>query len=117
MIFEVVPLDVNVSGVRYGRIAHMEGSAGQVGRLAAVSASTGELLWAYDQRAAIGSVLATASGLVFAGDFHRYFRAFEAGTGEVLWEIPLSAPVTGYPISYAVDGKQYVAIGVGGRTT
>ena len=116
-IFEVVPLNVNASGVRNNRIEHMEGSAGKVGRLAAVSGSTGELLWTYDQRAAIGSVLTTAGALVFAGDFHRYFRALDAETGEVLWEITLSAPVTGYPISYAVDGKQYVAIAVGGGTS
>lgn len=116
IIFEILPLEVSVSGLNYGRIEHMEGSAGQVGRLAAVSASTGELLWTYDQRAAIGSVLTTAGGLVFAGDFYRYFRAFDAETGKVLWELPLSGPVTGYPISYAVDGKQYVAIGVGEGT-
>jgi alcohol dehydrogenase (cytochrome c) len=54
--------------------------------------------------------------LVFAGDFHRYFRALDAQTGEVLWEVPLSGPVTGYPISYAVDGKQYVAVGAGEGT-
>jgi alcohol dehydrogenase (cytochrome c) len=52
--------------------------------------------------------------LVFAGDFYRYFRAFDAETGKVLWEVPLSGPVTAYPISYAVDGKQYVAVAVGG---
>ncbi len=116
-IFEVVPLDVSASGVRYSQIEHMEGSDGKVGRLAAVSGSTGEILWTYDQRAAIGSVLTTGGGLVFAGDFHRYFRAFDAESGEVLWEIPLSAPVTGYPISYAVDGKQYVAVPVGGGSS
>ncbi|MBI3941022.1 MAG: PQQ-binding-like beta-propeller repeat protein [Acidobacteria bacterium] len=114
--FRVVPLDVNASGVENDRIEHMQGSGGKVGRLAAVSASTGELLWTYDQRAAMGSVLTTAGGLVFAGDLHRYFRAFDAETGKVLWEIPLSAPVSGYPISYAVDGRQYVAVAVGGRT-
>ncbi|MDA2933518.1 PQQ-binding-like beta-propeller repeat protein [Acidobacteria bacterium AH-259-D05] len=116
-IFEVVPLDVNASGVDYNRIQHMEGSGGKVGRLAAVSASTGELRWTYDQRAAMGSVLTTAGALVFVGDLHRYFRALDAETGKLLWEIPLSAPVTGYPISYAADGKQYVAVAVGGRTS
>ena len=114
--FKILPLEVSVSGVDYGRIEHMEGAAGKVGRLTAVSASTGQLLWTYDQRAAIGSVLTTGGGLVFAGDFHRYFRAFDAQTGEVLWELPLSGSVTGYPISYAVDGKQYVAVGAGDGT-
>ncbi|MEE8349253.1 MAG: PQQ-binding-like beta-propeller repeat protein [Acidobacteriota bacterium] len=117
IIFEILPLEVSVSGLNYGRIEHMEGSDGQVGRLAAVSASTGEILWTYDQRAAIGSVLTTAGELVFAGDLYRYFRALDAETGKVLWEVPLSGPVTGYPVSYAVDGKQYVAIGVGQGTT
>jgi len=114
VVFKILPLDVSVSGVNYGQIEHMEGSGEKVGRLAAVAASTGELLWTYDQRAAIGSVLTTAGELVFAGDFYRYFRAFDARSGEVLWETPLSAPVTGYPVSYAVEGKQYVAVGVGG---
>ena len=116
IIFEILPLDVSTSGLNYGRIEHMQGSDGQVGRLAAVSASTGQVLWTYDQRAAMGSVLTTAGGLVFAGDLYRYFRAFDAETGEVLWKLPLSGPVSGYPISYAVDGKQYVAIGVGQGT-
>ncbi len=116
IVFGILPLEDSASGLNYGQIEHMEGSAGKVGRLAAVSGSTGQLLWTYDQRAGIGSVLTTAGGLVFAGDFHRYFRAFDAQTGQVLWELPLHGPVTGYPISYAVDGKQYVAIGAGEGT-
>ena len=116
VVFRILSQEVSLSGLDYGQIEHMEGAAGNVGRLTAVSASTGQLLWTYDQRAAIGSVLTTAGGLVFAGDFHRHFRAFDAQTGEVLWEVPLSGPVTGYPISYAVDGKQYVAVGAGEGT-
>jgi len=112
--YEVVSLDTNVGGVDYSKIFHMQDSDGQVGRLAAVSASTGDVLWNYDQRAALGSVLTTGGGLVFVGDLHRYFRALDAMTGEVLWDIPLSSPVTGYPISYAANGKQYIAVGIGG---
>jgi alcohol dehydrogenase (cytochrome c) len=115
--FEVVPLDVNASGLLNHEMRHMERSDGNVGRLAAVSAATGKILWQHDQRAAVGSVLATAGGLVFFGDLHRYFRALDAGTGELVWEIPLSGPVSGYPISYAVGGKQYIAVGVGGGTS
>lgn len=113
--FDIVPLDVEASGVRY-RVAPMDAAGGKVGRLTAVSARSGEILWTYDQRAAMGSVLTTAGGLVFAGDLHRYFRAHDDETGKILWEVPLSGPVTGYPVSYAVDGKQYVAVAVGSGT-
>ena len=47
---------------------------------------------------------------------NRRFRAFDQETGEVLWETILAASVTGMPISYAVDGQQFVAIPVGGGT-
>ena len=114
--FEIVPLEVSASGVRNDQLSHMEHNNGKVGRLSAVSASTGKVLWHYDQRTALGSVLATAGGLIFFGDLDRYFRALDADTGKIVWETPLSAPVTGYPISYAVDGQQYVAVAVGGGT-
>lgn len=112
--YEVVSLDLSNSGVDYSKIIHMKDSNDQVGRLAAVSASTGDHLWNYDRRAALGSVLTTGGELVFVGDLHRYFMALDAVTGKVLWDIPLSAPVTGYPISYAAQGKQYIAVAVGG---
>jgi alcohol dehydrogenase (cytochrome c) len=115
--FEVVPLDVNASGVRNDQMSHMKGSNEKVGRLAATSATTGKVLWTYDQRAAMGSVLTTGGRLVFAGDLHRYFRAFDAETGKVLWEMPLSGGVTGYPMTYAAGGRQYVAVAVGGGTS
>lgn len=111
--FEILPLEESPSGFNWDRMEPMPDSHGNVGRLAAVRASTGELLWVYDQRAPMGSVLTTAGELVFAGDFYRYFRAFDADTGAVLWELPLHGPVEGYPISYAVDGKQYIAVAAG----
>jgi alcohol dehydrogenase (cytochrome c) len=112
--FKVVSLEESNSGLDYGGLHHMQGSNEQVGRLAAISASTGNLMWNLDQRAALGSVLTTGGNLVFYGDLHRYFRAVHAETGEKLWEIALGAPVTGYPISYAANGKQYIAVAVGG---
>jgi alcohol dehydrogenase (cytochrome c) len=114
--FEIVPMEQRETGL-ISRIAPMEKAGGKVGRLTAVSATNGEVLWTYDQRVPVGSVLTTGGGLVFAGDFHRYFRAFDDKTGKVLWEVPLSGPVTGYPISYEAGGKQYVAVGVGGGTS
>ena len=52
--------------------------------------------------------MATGGRLVFGGDGNGRFRAFDQETGEVLWEINLGSPVRGFPITYAVDGRQYV---------
>ncbi|MEL7538081.1 MAG: PQQ-binding-like beta-propeller repeat protein [Pseudomonadota bacterium] len=84
------------------------------GRLEAIHAETGATLWKHEQPAPIYSVLATAGDVIFAGDFGRRFKAFDAGTGKVLWETILAAPVSGFPISYSVDGEQYVAVATGG---
>jgi quinohemoprotein ethanol dehydrogenase len=60
-----------------------------------------------------GGVLATAGNLVFEGTTKQTFAAFRATDGEVLWEMPVqSAPVAG-PISYELDGVQYVAVNAG----
>jgi alcohol dehydrogenase (cytochrome c) len=59
------------------------------------------------------STMATAGGLVFAGDANGRFRAFDDETGEILWEVNLGSAVTGYPVTYAVDGRQYVAVSTG----
>ncbi|MCW5697501.1 MAG: PQQ-binding-like beta-propeller repeat protein [Bauldia sp.] len=84
------------------------------GTIQAVSVETGELLWKFETRAAaMSSVLATGGGLIFQGDYNRRFRALDDTTGEVLWETIVASQVGGYPISYAVDGRQYVAIPVG----
>ena len=85
----------------------------QVGTVQAISAETGEIAWKYEQRAATTSLVATGGGLVFGGDGNGRFRALDQETGDVLWEINLGSSVTGFPISYAVDGRQYVAVSTG----
>ena len=85
----------------------------QLGTIQAISAETGATEWLHEQRAATMSLVATGGGLVFGGDVNGRFRAFDDETGEVLWEINLGSPVTGYPITYAVDGRQYVAVSTG----
>ena len=85
----------------------------QLGTVRAISVETGETVWQHDQRAMTMSLVATGGGLVFGGDANGRFRAFDHETGEVLWEINLGSPVTGFPITYAVDGRQYVAVSTG----
>ena len=89
----------------------------QLGAVYAISAETGDTTWLYEQRAATLSLVATGGGLVFGGDANGRFRAFDHETGEVLWEINLGSPVSGFPVSYAVAGRQYVAVSTGGAAT
>ena len=89
----------------------------QVGTVHAISAETGETVWLHEQRAATMSLVATGGGLIFGGDNNGRFKAWDQETGEVLWEINLGSAVTSFPISYAVDGKQYVAVGTGTAST
>jgi len=85
-----------------------------VGRIEAISVSTGKTAWKLEQKAGVLSLMSTGGGLLFGGDVAGRFRAYDQETGEVLWEVNLGAPVNGYPVTYAVDGKQYVAVSTGG---
>ena len=88
-----------------------------IGRIDAISVETGRTAWVHEQRAGIlGSVLAVAGGVVFSGDVARRFMALDDARGKVLWQTVLSGPVSGHAISYAVDGRQYIAVPAGGDT-
>ncbi len=89
----------------------------QLGTVYAISAETGETEWLYEQRAATLSLVTTGGGLVFGGDANGRFRAFDQETGKVLWEINLGSPVSGFPISYAVNDRQFIAVSTGGAAT
>lgn len=97
------------------RIARYQpGSDGNIGRIDAVNLETQKTVWSVRQRAPVTSAaLATAGGLLFAGDSDRWFRAYDDATGKVLWEMRLNDAINSYPISYAVKGKQYIAVAAG----
>jgi alcohol dehydrogenase (cytochrome c) len=86
---------------------------GNAGTLRSIAVETGTESWRYDQRAALMALLTTGGDLLFAGDLAGVLRAFDAVTGQVLWETHLGAQVTGHPVTFAVDGKQYLAVSTG----
>lgn len=89
-------------------------SDGKYGRVQAVNVETKQTLWTMRQRAPMSSgVLATAGGVVFAGSLDRVLAAFDDANGRELWRIRLNDVPNSAPISYTVNGRQYVAVTVG----
>jgi alcohol dehydrogenase (cytochrome c) len=87
--------------------------ADHIGELQAWNLDTGQKAWSHPfaDSQLWGPVLATAGGVVFAGGTNdRYFRAFDASNGKTLWEFRTSSGVNGVPVSFQIDGKQYIAV-------
>lgn len=79
--------------------------------LAKIDMTTGQITFLHRQRApGQGAVLATAGDLIFWGDLDHKLRAFDAASGKILWEKTLDGPIQNSTITYAVDGKQYLAV-------
>jgi alcohol dehydrogenase (cytochrome c) len=89
----------------------------RVGRIDAISVETGRTVWSWETRVSnYAPILATAGGLLFNGSMDRYLRALDADKGTVLWQTRLASQVVGAPITFAVNGRQYIAITAGGGT-
>ena len=97
-----------------GPLRTMPGANGNAGKFAAFDVRTMKELWHYQQHAPFTSAaLTTAGGLAFIGDSNRYFRAFDVASGEILWQVRLPAAVQGFPITYSVEGQQFIAVPAG----
>lgn len=86
------------------------------GVLSAISLKDGKIRW--QQKTAqplIGGVLATAGGLVFTGEGSGHFNAYDADDGSLLWQATTDAGVNAPPVSYEIDGRQYIAVAAGGN--
>jgi alcohol dehydrogenase (cytochrome c) len=101
------------SGVRVTIRPRLD-SDGKYGRFEAINLETRKVVWTDRQRAPqTTGALATAGGIVFDGSLDRYIRAYDDSNGKVLWETRLNDVPSSCPITYSVNGKQYVAVVVG----
>jgi alcohol dehydrogenase (cytochrome c) len=86
------------------------------GTFSAINVRTGQIRWQHKVPVPmVGGALATAGDLVFVGQGTGTLDAFDAQSGELLWQFRLGAGVNGPPITYMVDGVQYVAVAAGGN--
>ena len=88
----------------------------QWGQFVAVDYNTGKIKWKVKTpQPMIGGALATAGGVVFAGEANGDFKAYDSNSGKTLWSFNAGAGVNAPPSSYMVGGKQYVVVGAGGN--
>ncbi len=130
-----IPINLNCETAVFGPVDRVAGGGGtgpvrrtnhhhpdsdeQLGEFVAMNMRTGDVRWRRRFRTPINSAaLTTDGGVAFAGSWDRQMYAFDAETGETLWETRLPTSIQGFPITYAVDGKQYLVVptGAGGAS-
>jgi alcohol dehydrogenase (cytochrome c) len=88
----------------------------QWGTFTAINLNTGKRAWQVKtDQPMIGGALATAGNLVFTGEGNGHFNAYDARTGKTLWSFTGGAGCNAPPVTYTVDGKQYIAVACGGN--
>lgn len=100
-------------GVRRTNLMHPESPTG-IGEFLAMDMKTGRVLWRHRTRTPMNTAaLTTGGGLAIVGDWDRYLYIHDAATGKILFQTRLPTSVQGFPMTYSVRGKQYLAIPVG----
>jgi alcohol dehydrogenase (cytochrome c) len=100
-------------GVRIGRYSPLNNWTNAVGygSVIAIDPHTGQRKWTFEQYDVTDSgILTTASDLLFTGGREGYFHALDARSGAVLWKTSLGGQIANGPMTYAIDGRQYVAV-------
>jgi glucose dehydrogenase len=88
----------------------------QYGTFTAINLNTGKRAWQVKtEQPMIGGALATAGNLVFTGEGNGHFNAYDARNGKQLWTFQAGAGCNAPPVTYELDGKQYVAVACGGN--
>jgi len=109
------PVVGQIMGGKLNFISDGTGELAMYGSLSAVNVDTGKIDWQYKSPLPmVGGVLATASDLVFSGEMDGHLSAFDARSGKKLWSFNLGVAVGAPPITYRVNGVQYVAVAAGG---
>jgi PQQ-dependent dehydrogenase (methanol/ethanol family) len=117
MTFTTQPASETKGSLRLGSaFTNVKPHGVQDGRLVAIDTETGKIAWTkMTAQPLIGGALATAGNLVFMGEGDGDFDAFDAKSGDELWHYNLGAGVNAPPVTYQVDGQQYVAVAAGGN--
>jgi alcohol dehydrogenase (cytochrome c) len=125
-----IPLNLTCETGTFTDVEHVEGGGGSgggrrknrlhpespdgIGEFLAMSARTGRILWRNRTRAQPNTAaLTTAGGIVVVGDWDRNLFVYDVTTGKTLYQTRLSTSVQGFPITYAVDGRQFLAVPAG----
>ncbi len=110
-----IPAIADKAAIRYSALEPIDEP--NWGTLTAISTrENGRIRWQKKtENPLVGGVLATAGGLVFTGEGNGFLSAFDADTGEPLWQFQCGAGVNAPPIAYEVDGVQYIAVAAGGN--
>jgi alcohol dehydrogenase (cytochrome c) len=125
-----IPLNLSCETGTFTDVKHEEGAGGSgggrrknrrhpespdgIGEFLALNARTGAILWRNRTEAQPNTAaLTTAGGLVVVGDWDRNLFVYDVTTGKTLYRTRLSTSVQGFPITYAVDGRQFLAVPAG----
>jgi alcohol dehydrogenase (cytochrome c) len=117
MTFTTQPTRPVAGQVRLGSTLSNVAKGGiQNGPFVAIDTETGRIAWRYiASQPLVGGALVTAGNLAFVGEGNGAFDAFDARRGKLLWQFQLGAGVNAPPVSYAVNGRQYIAVAAGGN--
>ena len=114
-VFSTAPQPYEAGHAYYGSAYFPNDDAAPFyGALRAIDPDTGKMKWEWKHPSPTWSgVLSTAGGLIFTGDAEGNFIALDAVSGKALWHFQCGASVYSSPMTYSIDGKQYVAVAAG----
>ena len=114
-IYYTSPQDFREGDIYWGSTGQAPTNDPGWGALRAIDPQTAEIKWEFKQYSPPrAGTMATAGGLVFAGNAEGYLLAFDARSGKELWHIQTGAPIVAAPATVLLNGKQHVLLAAGG---